>query len=130
MICLEPDIIAPLISLKGEVFMKVFEVEKELKEIKALHRPFGGDISTNVMDLANYIVTKCTIDGCPVSGHELQMILFILQREALVYAASSIHDGHFEAWKQGPVVPCVYYHFLPVGYLKSLCARNVEIKGV
>lgn len=108
---------------------KVFEVEKLMKELKALHKSFGEDISSDVLDLANYIVTKCTIEDRPTTNHELQAILFILQREALIYAASPIHNGMVEAWKEGPVIPIVHQQFKPQGYIRSYCSRDVEIKG-
>lgn len=108
---------------------KVFEVERELKALKVAHKAIGEDISSNYMDLANYIITKCTVDNNPLTNHELQLIMYILQREALIYAASPIHDGRFEAWDQGPVIPEIYHHFLPTGFIRSYCTRDVVIKG-
>lgn len=64
----------------------------------------------NAIDLAKYIVSKCSRDECPISNLQLQKILFFIQKNRLVQNGWSIKDD-FEAWQYGPVIRSVYNFF-------------------
>ena len=60
------------------------------------------------MDVAKYIITKCTRDEHPISNLQLQKILYILQKEYLQRDQKCLFFDDFEAWAFGPNIPNVY----------------------
>ena len=66
------------------------------------------------IDLAKYIVNKCTCDEKPISNLQLQKILYNIQKEFLSIDNKAFCD-EIEAWQFGPVVPNVYYYFCGFG---------------
>lgn len=68
----------------------------------------------NAVDLAKYIVTKCTKEDCPISNLQLQKILYYIQREFLQSGMPAFFN-RIEAWQFGPVVPDVYDEFCGFG---------------
>ncbi len=80
------------------------------------------------MDLAHYIVNKCTIEGEPVSNLQLQKMMYFLQS---VYACavgdgSLLFDEEFEAWPDGPVLSDVYHEYAVYG-ARSITKRYENI---
>ncbi|MBS4883243.1 MAG: DUF4065 domain-containing protein [Amedibacillus dolichus] len=71
----------------------------------------------NAIDLAYFIITKCSRENCPISNLQLQKILFFIQRDRLRKGDWCIKDD-FEAWPYGPVIPSVYEKFCSYG---SMC---------
>ena len=63
------------------------------------------------MDIADYIVNKCSEDGEPISNLQLQKILYFIQRDSLRKTGKPAFAESVEAWQFGPVVPGVYYSF-------------------
>ena len=118
--------------------------KKVFKTRKKLHLP-GKNVYTNVskqcynttkkednymykaMDIAQYIITKCTSDGSPVSNLQLQKILFFIQGKWMVQKESALFEEDIFAWQFGPVVPNIYYRFCGYGASKIL-GRYPEIK--
>lgn len=74
----------------------------------------GGIIMYSAMDIARYIVDKCTNDGCPISNLQLQKILYFIQRDYLK-KDSQAYSEEIQAWQFGPVVPDVYYRYCGFG---------------
>ena len=68
----------------------------------------------SALDLSRYIVSKCISDGHPITNLQLQKILYFIQRDYLEHGKKAFYDG-IEAWKFGPVVPAVYYHYCGFG---------------
>ncbi|MDD5873415.1 MAG: DUF4065 domain-containing protein [Clostridia bacterium] len=66
------------------------------------------------IDLSKYIVAKCINDGHMISNLQLQKILFYIQKTFLQSNKVAFRD-EIEAWRFGPVVPNVYYHFCGYG---------------
>lgn len=87
------------------------------------------ELTADVMNLAKYIITKCTIDDKPVNHDDLQIMLFYLQKEALRLIGFPLHDGVFQAWEQGPVIVKIHDHYAAMGYLRHLHSNIEEIKG-
>lgn len=67
-----------------------------------------------VLDVAQYIVTKCMVEKEPISNLQLQKILYFLQYCALK-SGKTLFKEDFEAWQFGPVVPSVYNRFCIYG---------------
>jgi uncharacterized phage-associated protein len=73
-------------------------------------------VTVNVNALADYIVTKCTIDRHPIPNLRLQHMLYVIQ---FVYArqtdGSLLFDETFEAWPTGPTIRDVYLRYSDFG---------------
>ncbi len=67
------------------------------------------------IDLAKYIVSKCTRERTPISNLQLQKILYYIQKEWLISFEKPFFIDDIEAWQFGPVVPNVYFHFSGFG---------------
>lgn len=68
------------------------------------------------LDIAKYVINKCTYDGCPISNLQLQKILYYIQREFLQQGIAAFSE-EIEAWQFGPVVPDVYKQYCGFGAL-------------
>lgn len=83
------------------------------------------------MDYARHIVRKCIDDRKPISNLQLQKILFFVQKNFLKRTGFVAFYEHFEAWKFGPVVPCVYRRFcghgaMPIFYLNEPSKLDID----
>lgn len=54
------------------------------------------------INIAKYIITKCTRDGYSISNLQLQKILYILQKEYLQRDQKCLFFDDFEAWDVWP----------------------------
>ena len=66
------------------------------------------------LDIAKYVVSVCYEQGAPVTNLKLQKILYFIQKDFIKRNTLAFSDD-IEAWKFGPVVPSVYYHFCHFG---------------
>ena len=81
------------------------------------------------LDVAKYIIDKCTRDRKPISNLQLQKILYFIQKECLKNGTIAFHDD-IEAWQFGPVVPDVYYRFCGAGAMPiTLTFNDLELKS-
>ncbi len=67
------------------------------------------------LDIAKYIVNKCTSDNYPITNLQLQKILYFLQKKYLVEKGRRLFVDDIQAWQFGPVVPEVYYQYCGFG---------------
>lgn len=67
------------------------------------------------IDIAKYIIGKCTADNQPISNLQLQKILYFLQRKYLKEQGRPLFSDEIQAWQFGPVVPEVYYQYCGFG---------------
>lgn len=68
------------------------------------------------MDIARYVINKCTTENHPISNLQLQKILYFLQRKYLVEEQGRpLFRDDIQAWQFGPVVPEVYYQYCGFG---------------
>lgn len=68
------------------------------------------------LEIAKYVVYKCIKDRKLITNLQLQKILYYLRREFLKDDVDLFLDD-IEAWRLGPVIPNVYYHFCGHGSL-------------
>lgn len=61
----------------------------------------------SALDVAKYIINKCTIEHDAISNLQLQKILYYIQKWFLQNGLVAFDDD-FEAWSFGPVVLSVY----------------------
>ena len=66
----------------------------------------------NAIDVAKYMIDKCTREDRPISNLQLQTILYFLQGESYKECREPLFSNRIEAWPYGPVVPDVYYRYL------------------
>ena len=80
----------------------------------------------SALDIARYIINKCTKESSPISNLQLQKILYYIQKEYLKnheYAFSDV----IEAWQFGPVVPEVYYYFCGFGAMPITSRYEIKL---
>ncbi len=70
------------------------------------------------IQIADYILSKCTKESSPISNLQLQKIMYYIQRDFLQNTPEALFEEDFEAWQFGPVVPEVYYKYCGFGGMK------------
>ena len=66
-------------------------------------------MNVKAVDLAKYVVQKCTTEKRPVSNLQLQKIMYFLQAVYCKWSNGDLlFEDSFEAWPYGPVLPEVY----------------------
>ncbi len=82
------------------------------------------------LDIAKYVVNKCTVEEHPVSNLQLQKILYYIQKDFLYRFNEPAFSEAIEAWQFGPVVPNVYYHFCGSGAMPiDITYEDVHIEN-
>lgn len=71
-------------------------------------------MSYTALDIAKYVINKCTTEQHAISNLQLQKILYYIQRTFLQNDSIAFEDD-FEAWKFGPVIPAVYNKYCSFG---------------
>ena len=72
----------------------------------------------SAIDIAKYIIDKCTVENQPVSNLQLQKILYFIQINYIRLQNCVAFDEPMEAWQHGPVIPDVYNEFVDCGGTK------------
>lgn len=78
------------------------------------------------IDIAKYIINKCTMEQNPISNLQLQKILYYVQKTYLLNRMVAFED-EIEAWQFGPVVPDVYYHFCGFGSMSIRMEYDISL---
>lgn len=78
------------------------------------------------IDVAKYVINKCTIEQHAISNLQLQKILYYIQRTYL-RNNNMIFDEDFEAWQFGPVIPEVYNKYCSFGGMPIRMQYDVEL---
>ena len=77
------------------------------------------------VDLAHYIVDKCTRDDEPVSNLQLQKMMYFLQSVyCKTHGGDLLFDDEFQAWPYGPVLPELYREYSIYGGSSILERRD------
>lgn len=82
----------------------------------------------SALNIAKYIIDKCTKDRNPISNLQLQKILYYIQREFLQQGVMAFSED-IEAWQFGPVVPEVYKQYCGFGALPIRMRYVVTIQS-
>lgn len=83
----------------------------------------------SALDIAKYIISKCTSDEKPINNLQLQKILYYAQKEFL-RVSSALFDDEFEAWQFGPVIPSVCYQYCGFGALPIRMQYSTKLDGL
>lgn len=81
----------------------------------------------SALDIAKYVINKCTKEKYPISNLQLQKILYYIQREFLQCETIAFSE-EIEAWQFGPVVPEVYKQYCGFGALPIRMQYSINIK--
>ena len=82
------------------------------------------------MQIAHYVIEKCTKEEKAISNLQLQKILFYIQKTALQSDKGvPIFNDEFVAWKFGPVIEDVSYTYCVFGAMPIRRIYNEEIEG-
>lgn len=81
------------------------------------------------LDVANFIVKYSNEKGYAINNIKLQKILYFIQAGFLVRYDRPCFRDDIEAWNFGPVVPIVYYAYLPYGGKNISYYRNQSNKA-
>lgn len=65
----------------------------------------------DALEIAKYVITKCSQAGKPVSNLKLQKLLYFLWIEFFRKTGEALFENDICAWQLGPVVPDVYYEY-------------------
>lgn len=78
------------------------------------------------IDVAKYVINKCTNDNNPISNLQLQKILYFLQKNSLENGFVLLRDD-FQAWSYGPVIPKVYFEYCSYGAMCIIEKNSIDI---
>ena len=78
------------------------------------------------MTVAKYIVSKCTRNNTPICNLQLQKLLYLIQKESLVINDEPIFVDEIEAWRFGPAIPNVFFHFSGYGAMPIVMEYVVD----
>lgn len=87
----------------------------------------GGNRMYSALDIAKFIINKCTQERLPISNLQLQKILYYVQREFLQQGTKAFSE-EIEAWQFGPVVPEVYKQYCGFGAMPIRMRYMIDIK--
>lgn len=83
-------------------------------------------MSYAALEIAKYIINKCTNDNHPISNLQLQKVLYYIQKTFLMSGKEAFNED-IEAWQFGPVVPVVYYRYCGFGAMPIRMKYYTEI---
>lgn len=81
----------------------------------------------SALEIAKYVINKCTIEAHPVSNLQLQKILYFLQRDYLQKDSVVLFSDNIQAWQFGPVVSEVYYQYCGFGSMGITMKYESEV---
>lgn len=107
---------------KFPIFLNTIYTNSINYDIINFQKSKGGQMMKcyNVLDIAKYVINKCTEENQPISNLQLQKILYFIQGKWLKENNAPLFDSVIAAWQYGPVVPEVYYVFCGYGAGKIL----------
>ena len=80
----------------------------------------------SAMEIAKYIINKCTKEKHPISNLQLQKILYYIQKTFLDCGDIAFFED-FEAWQFGPVVREVYNFYCGFGGMPITMKYDIDI---
>ena len=80
----------------------------------------------SVMNIAKYVINKCTREKHPISNLQLQKILYYIQKNFLDNGEEAFPE-EIEAWQFGPVVREVYNQYCGFGATPITIEYDISI---
>lgn len=81
----------------------------------------------SALDIAKYVINKCTMEKQPISNLQLQKILYFLQRQYITNNGTVLFNDEIQAWQFGPVVPEVYFQYCGFGSMNISMNYDISI---
>lgn len=75
-------------------------------------------MNIDAVELAKYIIDKCTKEERPISNLQLQKMLYFLFMDVYKKYKQFLFKNRIEAWAYGPVIPDVYKIYSDNGRFK------------
>jgi uncharacterized phage-associated protein len=72
---------------------------------------YGEDLVYKAMDIARYILHRCTERGRPIDNLKLQKVLYFVWAKFYKQTGKNLFEDKFLAWRYGPVIWDVYYQY-------------------
>lgn len=82
------------------------------------------------LDIARYIIERCSATNRTISNLKLQKILYFVQAEFLVTKNQPCFAEEIQAWDFGPVVPDVYYTYRMFGSANIPCIGKSRVSQI
>lgn len=82
------------------------------------------------LDIARYIIERCSSTNKTISNLKLQKILYFVQAEFLVSKNQLCFAEEIQAWDFGPVVPEVYYAYRMFGSANIPCIGKSRVSQI
>lgn len=76
--------------------------------------------------IARYIINKKFEEEKPINNAKLQSLLYLAQGQSYITTKEPLFEESICAWKQGPVVPDVYWMY--AGYLTTNIRNHYDIR--
>lgn len=75
----------------------------------------GRMLPYDAMDVARFVIERCSLLNRPISNLKLQKILYFLQVAFIINLQTPLFFNEIQAWDYGPVVPDVYQKYKVFG---------------
>ena len=89
----------------------------------------GMDMRYNAMEVARYIITRCSEKGRAISNLKLQKMLYFLWVDFYKKTNRKLFLDDICAWQLGQVVPEVYYEYCSYGGRPIFAEYTSKIKN-
>lgn len=84
----------------------------------------------NAVNIARYVIERCSRTGKTISNLKLQKILYFIQAEFLITKGQPCFADEIQAWDFGPVVPEVYYTYRMYGGANIPCIGKSMVSRI
>lgn len=105
---------------------KLSSVKKNNKNYSQYKATVFKEPLYTALELSKYIVSKCNLDGNPISNYHVQAILFILKEKFKKKDITIFYD-EFEKRAFGYIIPNVYYYYCGYGVLPIMANYIIDI---
>lgn len=82
------------------------------------------------LDIARYVIERCSATNRSISNLKLQKILYFIQAEFLVSKNLPCFTEEIQAWDFGPVVPDVYFTYRMFGSANIPCIGRTRASQI
>lgn len=104
----------------------IFEIKNSNKKYSQYKANIFKEPSYTALELSKYIISKCNLDGNPISNYHVQAILFILKEKFKEKDITIFYD-EFEKRAFGYIIPNIYYYYCGYGVLPIMANYRIDI---
>lgn len=104
----------------------IFKIKNSNKKYSQYKASVFKEPPYTALELSKYIVSKCNLDGNPISNYHVQAILFILKEEFKKKDITIFYD-EFEKRVFGYIIPNIYYYYRGYGVMPIMANYIIDI---